>query len=317
VAQANNAIDPHTYAEAMSHPDTAEWEAACEDEHCTFEHMGVYEVIPCPKDRKVMGSKWVFHIKQGPDNSIQKYKARIVAQGFTQIEGIDYDKTFMPVAKLASLCIILVLANEYNLEVHQMDIKSAYLNGKLQEEIFMAPPPGFDVPDGMVLRLVKAVYGTKQGGHVWYDDIKLTLQSMGYAHTEADHAVFTCSKNANLSVIALYVDDITMASKSLQTINQDKVTLRQHYKMTDLGNIAWSLGIHVSCNRTTGRTTLSQEKYILEILKRFGKSNTHPISTPTLTNEHLVKLTSPEVDIKAFQSTVGSDAMVPNWLGPA
>src|SRR5712671_7923560 len=148
----------------MSHPDTAEWEAACEDEHCTFEHMGVYEVIPCPKDRKVMGSKWVFHIKQGPDNSIQKYKARIVAQGFTQIEGIDYDKTFMPVAKLASLRVILALAAEQDLEIHQMDVKSAYLNGTLEEEIFMEPPPGLEVPNNMVLCLKKAVYRTKQGG---------------------------------------------------------------------------------------------------------------------------------------------------------
>ena len=148
--EANNTIDPRTYAEAMSRPDTAEWEAACEDEHCAFERMGVYEVVPRPKDRKVVGSKWVFHIKWGPNNSIQKYKAHIVAQGFTQIEGIDYDETFTPVAKLASLCIILALANEYNLEVHQMDVKSAYLNGKLQEEIFMASPPSFDVLDGMV-----------------------------------------------------------------------------------------------------------------------------------------------------------------------
>jgi Reverse transcriptase (RNA-dependent DNA polymerase) len=106
----------------------------------------------------------VFRIKRRHDGAIQKYKARVVAQGYTQIEGVDYDETFAPVAKLASLRMILALAAEHDLELQQMDVKSAYLNGELREEIFMEAPLGFDVPDGMVLRLIKAVYGTKQGG---------------------------------------------------------------------------------------------------------------------------------------------------------
>jgi hypothetical protein len=148
----------------MARPDAAEWEVVCEAERHAFEHMGMYEVVPHPKGRKVVGSKWVFCIKRGPDGEIQKYKARVVAQGFTQIEGIDYDEMFVPVAKFASLRAILAIAAECDLEVQQMDVKSAYLNGELKEEIFMEPPPGFDVPDSMVLRLVKAVYSTKQGG---------------------------------------------------------------------------------------------------------------------------------------------------------
>ena len=126
--------------------------------------MGVYKVVPHPNGRKVVGSKWVFRIKRGPDGTIQKYKARIVAQGFTQIEGIDYNETFAPIAKFASLRVILALAAEHNLEVQQMDVKSAYLNGELKEEFFMEAPPGFEIPTGMVLHLVKAVNGTKQGG---------------------------------------------------------------------------------------------------------------------------------------------------------
>jgi hypothetical protein len=106
----------------------------------------------------------VFRIKRRHDGAIQKYKARVVAQGYTQIEGVDYDETFAPVAKLASLRMILALAAEHDLELQQMDVKSKYLNGELREEIFIEAPPGFDVPDGMVLRLIKVVYGTKQGG---------------------------------------------------------------------------------------------------------------------------------------------------------
>jgi Reverse transcriptase (RNA-dependent DNA polymerase) len=160
----DTASDPRTYAEAMSHLDAAQWEAACEDEMRSFESMGVYEIAPCPKDRKVVGSKWVFRIKQGPDGSIQKYKACIVAQGFTQVEGLDYDQTFAPVAKFNSFRAVLAIATECNWDIHQMDIKAAYLNGRLEEEIFMELLPSFDVPEGMVLKLIKAVYGTKQGG---------------------------------------------------------------------------------------------------------------------------------------------------------
>jgi Reverse transcriptase (RNA-dependent DNA polymerase) len=135
----------------MSRPDAAQWEMACTDEMCAFKHMGMYEVIPRPASRKIVGSKWVFRIKHRPTGEIQKYKARIMAQGFTQIEGIDYDKTFTPVAKLTSIHTILAIAAKLNLEVQQMDVKSAYLNARLEEEIYMAPPPGLDMPDGMVL----------------------------------------------------------------------------------------------------------------------------------------------------------------------
>jgi hypothetical protein len=124
----------------MARPDAVEWELACENEKRAFENLSVYEIMPCPDDCKVVGSKWVFRIKCGPDGTIQKYKARVVAQGFTQIEGIDYDETFVPVAKLASLHAILAIAAECNLELHQMDVKSTYLNRSLSNKIFMSPP---------------------------------------------------------------------------------------------------------------------------------------------------------------------------------
>jgi hypothetical protein len=294
-----------TYAQAMACPDAAEWEVVCEAEHRAFEHMGVYEVILHSKGRKVVGSKWVFRIKRGPNGKIQKYKARVVAQGFTQIEGVDYDETFAPVAKFASLHVILAIAAEHDLEVQQMDVKLAYLNRELKEEIFMEPPPGFDVPDGMVLCLVKAVYGTKQGGRVWYEEIREKLGTMGYQHTKADHAVFVRT-HGTLSIIALYVDDITMVSKDLKGINQNKAALRESYEMTDLGDISWILGMHVTRNCNAGWIAISQQKYIEEILGRFRMLDARPISTPTLANEHLIKLTSAKIDIKAYQSAIGT-----------
>ena len=192
MARTDTMPDPKTYAEAMARPDADMWDAACEEEKRSFEIMGVYDVVPRPEHRKILGSKWVLRVKRGPDGAIQKYKARVVAQGFTQIEGVDYDETFAPVAKLASLRAILAIATELNWEIHQMDVKAAYLNGILDEEIYMSPPPGFDIPEGMVLKLNKAVYGTKQGGRVWYKNVKAELEAMGYTCTKADHAVFIC-----------------------------------------------------------------------------------------------------------------------------
>jgi hypothetical protein len=231
-----------------------------------------------------------------------------VAQGFSQIEGIDYDETFAPVAKFASLRTILAIAAERDLELHQMDVKSAYLNGELSEEIFMEAPPGFDVPEGMVLRLIKAVYGTKQGGRVWYEEIRDTLGEMGYQRTDADHAVFVRHEGGDepASLIALYVDDITMAAKSVKIIQKDKEALKARYEMSDLGELTWILGMHVTRDRKAGWIALSQEKYIDDILQRFGKANVRPISTPSLANEHLRKLKSPEIEAKPYQRAIGS-----------
>jgi len=137
----------------MARSDAAEWDAACEDKIQNFQQMGVYDVVPWPKGRKVVGSKWVLRIKHGPDGQVQKYKARIVAQGFTQVEGLDYNQTFAPVVKLSTFRAILAIAVQQNLTIHQMDVKAAYLNGKLKEEIHMEAPPGLEIPKGMVLRL--------------------------------------------------------------------------------------------------------------------------------------------------------------------
>ena len=200
----------------------------------------------------------------------------------------------MPIAKFASLHMILALAAECDLEVQQMDVKSAYLNRELKEEIFMEAPPGFDVPEGMVLRLIKAVYGTKQGGRVWYEEIRDKLGVMGYQCTEADHAVFMCTRNSALSIIALYVDDSIMASGDLESISQDKASLRDSYEMTDLGDLSWILGMHVTRDRNAGCIAISQQKHIEETLERFGKLDIRPISTPTLANERLIKISSPE-----------------------
>jgi hypothetical protein len=220
-----NASELKTYNKAMASQDAVEWLAACKEEMRTWKDLDVYDVVLRPKGRKVIGSKWVFRVKQGPDGTIQKYKARIVAQGFTQVEGIDFDQTFAPVAKFSSLRTVFALAAEHDLELHQMDVKAAYLNADLKEDLYMEPPPGFEVPKGHVLKLKKGVYGTKQGGHVWYEDMRGTLSELGYTRMEVDHAVFVRPSDGIPDIITLYVDDMGLISESLERILQDKEAL--------------------------------------------------------------------------------------------
>jgi len=299
--------DPQTYKEAMAHSDAAEWDTACEDEIRNFQQIGVYNVVPWLKGRKVVGSKWVLHIKRGPDSQVQKYKARIVAQGFTQVKGLDYDQTFAPVVKLSTFHAILAIAVQQNLAIHQMDIKAAYLNGKLKEEIYMEAPTGLEIPEGMVLQLNQAVYGTKQGGHVWYEDVCGTMAEMGYTRIKADHTVFIRRRGDVLSIITLYVDNFKLVGPpDSDDIRKDKETLKRKYNMTDLGEISWILGIHVMWDREEGWIALSQQKYLEEVLEHFNKAKVRPISTPSLPNHHLIRLPSPEVDTKHFQCALGA-----------
>jgi len=291
----------------MARSNATEWDAACKDEICNFQQMGVYNIVLWPKGRKVVGSKWVLRIKHGPDGQVQKYKAHIVAQGFTQVEGLDYNQTFAPVVKLSTFRAILAIAVQQNLTIHQMDVKVAYLNGKLKEEIYMEAPPGLEIPEGMVLRLNQAVYGTKQGGCVWYKDVCGTMAEMGYMRIEADHTVFIQRHGDVLSIIALYINDFKLVGPpDSDDVRKDKETLKKKYHMTDLGEISWILSIHVTRDREEGWIALSQQKYLEEVLERFDKANIRPISTPSLPNHHLVCLPSPEVDAKHFQRVLGA-----------
>lgn len=140
-----------------------------------------------------------------------------------------------------------------------MDVKSAYLNGELEEEIYMEPPPGFGIPEGMVLKLNKAVYSTKQGGCIWYKNVKAELESMGYTCTKADHAVFIHYQDGIVSIIILYVDNFTLVCKDIEVILHDKEALKKVYNMTDLGKLIYILGIHVKWDHKAGRIELSQQ----------------------------------------------------------
>jgi len=193
--QANKAAemlkDPTMYEEAMSRGDAMHWKRACAEELEEFARQNLFSTIPRPIGRKVIGCKWVFKTKLDAKGQVERYKARLVVQGFSQVPGVDFDETFTPVTRHQMLRTLLALANRHRWHIHQMDVKSAFLNGDLENEIFMHIPEGVRSKGGEVWLLHKALYGLKQASREWYLKLRGKLKGMGFKRSEADHGVFT------------------------------------------------------------------------------------------------------------------------------
>ncbi|TFY75222.1 hypothetical protein EWM64_g8790 [Hericium alpestre] len=200
-----------------------------------------------------------------------------------------------PVIKFTSLCTLLTLAAKEDLEVHQMDIKTAYLHSELKEEIYLQPPAGFSMPKGKVWKLIKSVYGLKQAGRVWYLRIKSEFKKAQWAH-----------EDGTILYAAIYVDNIILVFNSMDALLEAKEALKRLFNMSDLGEVHWVLGLEVIRDRNTHTIVLSQHRYVEEILECAGYSDAHPIATPALANEHMAKVDAPEVDVLTYQSGIGS-----------
>ncbi|PSR73944.1 hypothetical protein PHLCEN_2v10251 [Hermanssonia centrifuga] len=290
----------------MSRPNAVQWKIACAQEMLAFVKANLFDEVECPKNRKVVGSKWVFRIKRGPNGKIEKYKARLVAQGFTQVKGIDYTETFAPVAKFISIRTLLSLAAKLDLEIHQMDVKSAFLNGDLDEEIYMKCPPGHHAKEGIVWKLKKSLYELKQASCEWYKKVREEFEALGFTRSEADHSVFYKNENGALMIVAVYVNDMLLFSNSMKGIDQLKAELKDCYEMTDLGEVRCILNMEVNHDCAARTLTLTQRQYVKPILKRHMMVNCQTVSTPMQANLRLPKLLEAEVDVKNHQSALGS-----------
>ena len=282
----SEALEPTSLADAMRRPDWPQWEAGILEELATLRTAGTWELADPPAGVNVVGSKWVFRAKKDAAGNIVRYKARLVAQGFSQIPGVDYFDTYAPVANLASIRTVLALAAQLDLELHQIDIKGAYLNGELtsDEVIYMRQPPGFELKEHprRVCRLRKTLYGLKQSGRRWYQKlVKILADKLGFTQCDVDQAVFfSRSPPDKLIIIVVHVDDCTIASSSLDAIAQLKERLRMHVEITDLGELHWLLGIEVSRNRDARTLSLSQKSYFDSIIRRFNFEDLKPVSNP-------------------------------------
>ena len=175
----------------------------------------VWDLVELPRDRKAVGSKWVYKLKKNADGSVERYKARLVAQGFTQKFGIDYDETFCPVVRFESVRTVIALAVQNGLKLHQMDVATAFLNGELKEEVYMKQPDGFETEgqEHLVCRLKRSIYGLKQSSRCWNSVLDKRLKKMGFVQTDSDPCIYVASEG-EMFVIAVHVNDIVLATKS-------------------------------------------------------------------------------------------------------
>jgi len=283
--------DPHNYAQAMKCPDAHLWKKACEEEYQMHLENGTWELVKLPPGRKAIGSGWVFKVKRKADGSIERYKARFVAKGYSQRPGLDYTEVFAPTSRAPAIRLILALAAIEDMHLHTVDISHAFVNGKLDEEIYMEQPQGFVQP-GYVCRLNRSLYGLKQASRVWNKTLHAVFSKMGFKRSESDHGIYVFVKDDVRIFVPVWVDDITFASKSQSSINSCIQELGKQFDLRNLGPTTYLLGIEIKRDRANYTISLSQKQYILDVLERYKMSDCHPVSTPIDPGLRLEKDTS-------------------------
>ena len=311
-AQTTPAGDPTTYEYAISCLDADKWRPAMGEEIKSLLKNDTWELCDLPQSRKAIKCKWVYLTKHDTAGHVTRYRARLVAKGFSQTAGIDYDETFAPVARLDSLRLLLALAARLDWDIHHVDIKSAYLNGDLDEEIYMDQPKGFTIQgmEGKVCHLKKAIYGLKQAGRQWHAHLNNTLEGLGFQKLiSGDASIFIKRHDGGDPLIALvYVDDIALFG-ILDAIRDLKRAIATHYKVTDLGEIRQFLGLHITRDRSKKTLTISQSHYIERMLTRFNMSSCQPNYTPFAKGTLLVANIEKDSDASLtsrYQQIVGS-----------
>ena len=223
--------DPVSFSQAMESDDSSKWMEAMNEKLKSMAHNGVWDLIELPNSCKPVGCKWVFKTKRDAKGNIERFKVRLVAKGFTQKEGIDYKDTFSPVSKKDSLRIIMALVAHFDLELHQMDVKTAFLNGNLDEDIYMEQPEGFAKKgnEHLVCKLKKSIYGLKQASRQWYIKFNNTITSFGFKENIVDQCIYLKVRGSKFIFLILYMDDILLANSDLGLLGETKEYLSKTF----------------------------------------------------------------------------------------
>ncbi|KAL8101032.1 hypothetical protein AgCh_033059 [Apium graveolens] len=294
--------EPKKVEEALQ---DADWVQAMQEELNEFERNKVWTLVPRSKNRSVVGTKWVFRNKTDSDGIITRNKARLIAKGYSQHEGIDYDETFAPVARLEAIRIFLAYAAHTKFKVFQMDVKSAFLNGKLEEEVYVEQPPGFvDLKfSNHVYRLDKALYGLKQAPRAWYETLAQFLLESGFHRGTIDKTLFYLNHGNDLLLVQIYVDDIIFGSTNSKPCEKFAKLMQSRYQMSMMGELSYFLGLQVK--HTEEGTFICQSKYTRNLLKKFGMQDCSTASTPMATSTKLDKDIGKSVDITNYRGMIG------------
>jgi hypothetical protein len=272
--------EPSTFKEATGRQ---VWRDAMMEEYNSIMKNNVWEVVPRPEGKSMVTSRWLYKLKHVADGSIEKYKARFVARGFSQVEGVDYDETFASVVRYTPIKAVISIAAEMGWKIHRMDVKTTFLNGLIQEVVYIEQPLGFEVHgrEFHVCRLKKALYGLKQAPRVWYSRIDAYLQQLRFKKSEANPNLYFIVVGEDPLILLLYVDDLFITGAE-RLISSCKESLASEFEMTDIGLMHYFLGLEVW--QEPRHIFLGLGKYVCDNLRRLQMEDSRPMTTPMITN---------------------------------
>ena len=302
--QIQNITIPKNAQEALRN---TQWKEAMDEEMRALLQNSTWVMVDLPKGKKPVGCRWVYTLKYKSDGSLDRYKARLVARGYTQTYGIDYQETFAPVAKLNTVRILISLAVNLDWPLNQYDIKNAFLHGDLKEEIYMDCPPGYEgmSNSSKVCKLQKALYGLKQSPRAWFGRFSQVMKILGYHQCNGEHTLFFKRTPCELiTILIVYVDDIIITGNNLEEIKELEKHLDKNFKVKQLGPLKYFLGIEFA--QSSEGILMTQQKYILELLEETKHTHCHTSETPIEVNHKLTILeTDPQVEISSYQKLIG------------
>src|SRR5271169_784335 len=313
--------EPSTIEEALTTPYAEKWLQAANVENNSLETNGTWTLVRRPTDRKVIGTRHVLRVKNAETpNPI--FKVRVVAQGYTQVPGLDYTDTFAPVIKATSIRVLLAIAYILHLLIYQFDFETAFLNPKIDHEVYVEQPPYFIIKNrnrkDWVYRLNKALYGLKQSPLLWSNDLKKALLEIGFKQSIADESIFVYNQKNSYIILAVYVDDILALAKSQHEIQFVFDSLSLKFKLRNLGPVKKFLGLDIYRPTPTGPVYLSQSTYARKMLHKFNMARCDPVKTPCKTSAHLHKRTPDEepADGELYRQIIGSLMFLAQYVRP-
>ncbi|CAI7774616.1 unnamed protein product, partial [Closterium sp. NIES-54] len=280
---------PRSYAEAITGPYSSQWQVAMDAKMASWKSTGTYVNEVPPPGANIVDGMWIFRVKRLLGSS-PAFKARYVARGFSQRQGVDYFQTFSPTPKMTTLWVLLHVAAQRDYELHSLDFSTAFLQGSLHEEIWLRRPPGFTAsfPAGTLWSLWRPVYGLRQAPREWHDTLRTTLAALGFAPATADPSLFLRTDTSLPPFYVLvYVDDLVFATVDTEALTLVKSELQKRHTCTDLGELRSYLGLQITRDRAWRTITLTQSHMVHLVLQRFGFQFSSPQPTPLSTSHSL------------------------------
>ncbi|GJZ43163.1 putative ribonuclease H-like domain-containing protein, partial [Tanacetum coccineum] len=296
--------EPKKVIQALDDPS---WIEAMQEELLQFKLQKVWTLVDLPNGKRAIGTKWVFRNKKDERGIVVRNKARLVAQGYTQEEGIDYDEVFAHVARIEAIRLFFAYASFMGFIVYQMDVKSAFLYGTIEEEVYVCQPPGFEDPQfpDKVYKVEKALYGLHQAPRAWYETLSTYLLENRFRRGTIDKTLFIKKDKGDILLVQVYVDDIIFGSTKKSLCVEFEQMMHKRFQMSSIGELTFFLGLQVK--QKDDGIFISQDKYVADILKKFDFVTVKTTSTPIETNKALLKDEEVEdVDVHLYRSMIGS-----------